>query len=50
MSTLSCFLLTGALRVKTYGQSLRIGWSAVIRQVFDRQTYLQNSARMFDMF
>jgi hypothetical protein len=50
MYTLPCVLLTGALRLKTYGQSLHIGWSDVIRQVLDRQTYLKNSARMFDMF
>lgn len=48
MSALSCLLLTATLRVKTYVQSLNIRWIAVIRQVFDRQNYLQNSARMFD--
>jgi hypothetical protein len=31
MSALSCLLLTGALRMKTYGQSLHLGRSAVIR-------------------
>jgi hypothetical protein len=48
MSALSCLLLTGALRVKTYVQSLNLGRSALIRQVFDRQNYLLDSAVMYD--
>ena len=49
MSALSCHLLTGALRVKTCVQSLNVGRSALIRQVFNRQNYLLDSARMFDI-
>jgi len=48
MSALSCLLLTGALRVKRYVQSLNLGRSALIRQVFDRQNYLLDSAVMYD--
>jgi len=48
MSALSCLLLTEALRVKTYVQSLNLGRSALIRHVFDRQNYLLHSARMCD--
>jgi len=48
MSALSCHLLTGALRLKTYVQSLNLGRSVLIRQVFGRQNYLLDSARMFD--
>jgi hypothetical protein len=48
MSALSCLLLTGALRVTTYVQGLHLGRSALIRQVFDRQKYLLDSARMYD--
>lgn len=48
MSALSCLLLTATLWMKTYVQSLNIRWIAVIRQVFDRQNYLQSSATVFD--